>query len=63
MLSQAAKEENSQALWAEISHLVIYSTTSLPSKIYLERDLRTEKGNKGEESQFGQNSGEHKPTE
>lgn len=48
MLSQAAKEESSQALCAEISHAVIYNTTSLPSKIYLELDLRRRKEKKKE---------------
>lgn len=41
-LSQAAKEASSQALCAEISYSVTSSTTSLPSKMYLELDLRKE---------------------
>lgn len=46
--SQAAKEESHQALCAEISHLATYSRTFLPSKIYLELDLRRKEVKKKE---------------
>lgn len=48
-LSQAAKEGSSQALSAEICHSVTCSTTSLPSKMYLELNVRREEEKKEKE--------------
>lgn len=47
-LSQAAREGSSQALSAEICHSVMCSTTSLPSKMYLELSVRREEEKKKE---------------
>lgn len=57
-LSQAAKEDSSQALSAEISHSVMCSTTSLASRMYLELNLRKEEEKKRKRSQFVQNFSE-----